>query len=80
MARYYIGFDDTDTLDCGRGTGKLARWFCDELPEEFETWWLEQLQEAISANLATSEISSALQHDSSWSTLYNPKFLVPDQI
>lgn len=29
---FYVAFDDTDTLDCGRGTGKLARWFADELP------------------------------------------------
>ncbi len=30
--KFYVAFDDTDTLDCGRGTGKLARWFADELP------------------------------------------------
>ena len=30
----YVAFDDTDSLDCGRGTGKLARWFEDKLPEE----------------------------------------------
>lgn len=30
--RIFVGFDDTDTLDCGRGTGKLARWFTDKLP------------------------------------------------
>ena len=30
---FYVAFDDTDTLDCGRGTGKLARWYADELPE-----------------------------------------------
>jgi tRNA(Ile2) C34 agmatinyltransferase TiaS len=29
----YVGFDDTDTIDCGRGTGKLARWFVDILPD-----------------------------------------------
>jgi hypothetical protein len=29
----YIGFDDTDNLAADRGTGKLARWFEDELPE-----------------------------------------------
>lgn len=32
--KIYIGFDDTDTLDCGRGTGKLARWFAGILPPE----------------------------------------------
>lgn len=31
---FYVAFDDTDTIDCGRGTGKLARWFADELPAE----------------------------------------------
>lgn len=31
--KFYIAFDDTDTLDCGRGTGKLARWFEEKLPD-----------------------------------------------
>jgi tRNA(Ile2) C34 agmatinyltransferase TiaS len=31
--RIYIGFDDTDNITADRGTGKLARWFEDELPE-----------------------------------------------
>jgi hypothetical protein len=30
--RVYIGFDDTDTLESDRGTGKLARWFEKRLP------------------------------------------------
>jgi len=30
--RVYIGFDDTDTLQSDRGTGKLARWFDKSLP------------------------------------------------
>lgn len=30
----YIGFDDTDNVNADRGTGKLARWFKDELPED----------------------------------------------
>lgn len=33
MVKYYVAFDDTDTIDCGRGTGKLARWFANELPD-----------------------------------------------
>jgi len=28
-----VGFDDTDVIGCGRGTGKLARWFAQKLPE-----------------------------------------------
>jgi tRNA(Ile2) C34 agmatinyltransferase TiaS len=31
--KVYIGFDDTDNVDADRGTGKLARWFEEELPE-----------------------------------------------
>jgi len=33
MLRILVGFDDTDTVDCGRGTGKLARWFQAALPD-----------------------------------------------
>jgi hypothetical protein len=32
--RYYVAFDDTDILDAHRGTGKLARWFEDCLPDD----------------------------------------------
>ena len=31
--RIYIGFDDTDVAGADRGTGKLARWFCEHLPD-----------------------------------------------
>jgi hypothetical protein len=31
--RAYVGFDDTDTSGADRGTGKLARWFEQVLPE-----------------------------------------------
>ena len=31
--RIYIGFDDTDNLGADQGTGKVARWFEDRLPE-----------------------------------------------
>jgi hypothetical protein len=34
----YIGFDDTDTKDSDRGTGKLARWFGAQLPEGCRLW------------------------------------------
>ena len=33
--RIYIGFDDTDNPDADRGTGKLARWFEDRLPDGY---------------------------------------------
>jgi hypothetical protein len=34
--RYYVAFDDTDTLEADRGTGKLARWFEHCLPDTLE--------------------------------------------
>ena len=30
----YIGFDDTDIPGADRGTGKVARWFENELPAD----------------------------------------------
>jgi tRNA(Ile2) C34 agmatinyltransferase TiaS len=30
--RVYIGFDDTDHIDADQGTGKVARWFENQLP------------------------------------------------
>ena len=32
--RVYVGFDDTDHVEADRGTGKVARWFEDALPED----------------------------------------------
>ena len=40
----YVGFDDTDTRDSDRGTGKLARWFEDELPESCKLWGVVRQQ------------------------------------
>ncbi len=42
--RIYIGFDDTDTVDSDRGTGKLARWFEKELPESCRLWGVVRQQ------------------------------------
>jgi len=42
--RIYVCFDDTDTLDCGRGTGKFARWFQDKAPAGFECWGVVRQQ------------------------------------
>lgn len=36
--RIYIGFDDTDVAGADRGTGKLARWFEEKLPEDCRLW------------------------------------------
>jgi hypothetical protein len=40
----YIGFDDTDTPDADRGTGKLARWFEAELPDACRLWGVVRQQ------------------------------------
>ena len=42
--RIYIGFDDTDTVDSDRGTGKLARWFEDKLPKTCRLWGVVRQQ------------------------------------
>jgi hypothetical protein len=42
--RIYVGFDDTDTTDSDRGTGKLARWFEGELPESCKLWGVVRQQ------------------------------------
>jgi len=42
--RIYIGFDDTDTIDSNRGTGKLARWFENELPDPCHLWGVVRQQ------------------------------------
>ncbi len=42
--RIYIGFDDTDTSDSDRGTGKLARWFEGELPKTCRLWGVVRQQ------------------------------------
>jgi tRNA(Ile2) C34 agmatinyltransferase TiaS len=34
--KIYVGFDDTDVAGASRGTGKLARWFCEYLPDDVE--------------------------------------------
>ena len=33
--RIYVGFDDTDNPGADQGTGKVARWFEDRLPDDF---------------------------------------------
>lgn len=42
--RAYVCFDDTDTIDADRGTGKLVRWFEDELPDGCTMWGVVRQQ------------------------------------
>ncbi len=58
--RVYIGFDDTDNKDADRGTGKLARWFERELPEECRIWGVVRQQLLLHDDIPyTSHNSSA---------------------
>lgn len=58
--RIYIGFDDTDTIDSDRGTGKLARWFEDKLPDSCRLWGVVRQQLPVLEGIPyTSKNSSA---------------------
>jgi len=56
----YVGFDDTDTLDADRGTGKLARWFGQSLPPGCVLWGVVRQQLLVNPSIPyTSHNSSA---------------------
>ncbi|HUL22201.1 MAG TPA: hypothetical protein VLZ10_12145 [Thermodesulfobacteriota bacterium] len=58
--RIYVGFDDTDTVDSDRGTGKLARWFENELPESCRLWGVVRQQLLLDPSIPyTTHNSSA---------------------
>ncbi len=58
--KIYIGFDDTDTIDADRGTGKLARWFEEVLPEGCRMWGVVRQQLLVDPAIPyTSHNSSA---------------------
>lgn len=58
--RVFVGFDDTDTIDADRGTGKLARWFEQELPEGCFMWGVVRQQLLVDPAIPyTSHNSSA---------------------
>ncbi len=58
--KIYIGFDDTDTIDADRGTGKLARWFENALPEGCRIWGVVRQQLLVDPVIPyTSHNSSA---------------------
>jgi len=58
--RAYVCFDDTDTLDCGRGTGKLGRWLLERLPEGCSGWGVVRQQLLVHPDIPmTSHNSSA---------------------
>jgi tRNA(Ile2) C34 agmatinyltransferase TiaS len=58
--RVWACFDDTDTIDCGRGTGKLVRWYEDKLPEGCVLWGVVRQQLLVDPSIPyTSHNSSA---------------------
>jgi len=58
--KIFIGFDDTDTLDADRGTGKLARWFEKALPDKCHLWGVARQQLLVDPAIPyTSHNSSA---------------------
>jgi hypothetical protein len=59
MIRAYIGFDDTDNIDANRGTGKLARWFEEELPEHCRMWGVIRQQLLVHEEIPYTSHNSA---------------------
>ncbi len=57
---FYVAFDDTDTIDCGRGTGKLARWFADLLPAGCEQKMVVRQQLLQSPGIPMTSHNSSL--------------------
>ena len=58
--RIWVCFDDTDNFGAPRGTGKLARWFSDELPEGCTVWGVVRQQLLVDPRIPyTSHNSSA---------------------
>jgi hypothetical protein len=57
--RAYIGFDDTDTVGAERGTGKVARWFEDKLPEGCCLWGVVRQQLLLHESIPYTSHNSA---------------------
>lgn len=55
----YVGFDDTDTLDAPHGTGKVARWFEDVLPQECSMLGVVRQQLLVHENIPYTSHNSA---------------------
>ena len=58
--KIYLGFDDTDSLDSEYGTGKVVRWFSNELPADCRMWGVVRQQLLVDDAIPyTSHNSSA---------------------
>jgi tRNA(Ile2) C34 agmatinyltransferase TiaS len=58
-ARLYVAFDDTDTIDADRGTGKVGRWFEDELPPGCRLWGVVRQQLLVHPDVPYTSHNSA---------------------
>jgi|GEM_PF-84597 len=57
--RLFVAFDDTDTADADRGTGKLARWFADRLGPDLRPWGVVRVQLPVLDGIAFTSHNSA---------------------
>jgi hypothetical protein len=55
----YVAFDDTDTIDADRGTGKVGRWFADELPPGWTMWGVVRQQLLVHPDVPYTSHNSA---------------------
>ena len=58
-ARLYVAFDDTDTIDADRGTGKVGRWFEDGLPDGCRLWAVVRQQLLVHPDVPFTSHNSA---------------------
>jgi hypothetical protein len=59
FSRMYVAFDDTDTIDADRGTGKVGRWFEDELPDGCRLWAVVRQQLLVHPDVPYTSHNSA---------------------
>ena len=57
--KIFLGFDDTDTPDSDRGTGKLARGFENAIPYECRLHGVVRLQLLVDDNIPYTSHNSA---------------------
>ncbi len=57
--RFFVGIDDTDTLDAPRGTGKLARWLAPRLPQGCTTTGVVRQQLLVDPRIPYTSHNSA---------------------
>ena len=59
MRKIFVAFDDTDNLDGPYGTGKVARWFLDGLPEGLKAWGVVRQQLLVHPGIPFTSHNSA---------------------